>query len=340
MPIKFTPSPDLRLVRKPRTTDEQLAAVMNQSIQAIVDNLQLAANTLTQLTQQVSGIDQSVGSIETSYNTQLTALQTAQSNASPILATSLTRNNSVNSLVTQNNSAVAKISAASAALTAANNNLISVQANAQPYRPFLQAIAALNRPNNTMTGTNGAGAVVALFSSGQSFTIEMAEFTLDRTSTANGGSIAIGSFVTNPINTKGFVNTRNQFGLEEVTLNNNTNTITVPCTGGNCLYYVFSVSSFCGIGGGNSRVVLDGTAIATGSAVQSIAGRSNAAEDFNQHSAAFGTFTVGSASPTLALEAIAQAVHPTTAAAAIGRSVGGGVERYSTVLLLRRRILS
>lgn len=339
MPVKFTPSPDLRLVRIPRTTDEQLAAVFNQTIQAIVDNLQLTANTLAQLNQQVSGIDQNVGSIETSYSTQLTALENAQSSASPVLATSLTRNNSVNNLVTQNNNAVAKVAAANTALTTANNNLTSVQANAQPYRPFLQAIAALNRPNNTMTGTNAAGAVVALFSSGQSFTMEMAEFSLDRASTANGGSIAIGSFVTNPLNTKGFVNTRNQFGLEEVTLNSNTNTITVPCTGGNCLYYVFSLSSFCGIGGGNSRLTLDGTPIATGSALQSIAGR-NAAEDFNQHSTGFGTFTVGSASPTLALEAIAQAVHPTLSSAALGRSVGGGVERYSSLILLRRRILS
>lgn len=339
MPTKFVPSPDLSLVRKPRTTDEQLAAVMNQSVQAIVDNLQLAANTLTQLTQQVSGIDQDITNIETSYNTQLTQLETAQTNASPILATSLTRNDSVNNLVTQNNNAVAKISAANTALTAAETNLKSVQTNAQPYKPFLKAVGDLNRPNNTMTGTNSTGVVVSLFSSGQSFTIEMAEFSLDRASTANGGSIAIGSFAINPINTKGFVNARNQFGLEEVTLDTNTNTITVPCTGGNCLYYVFSLSSFCGIGGGNSRVVLDGTPIAIGSAVQSIAGRSIAAEDFNQHSVGFGTFTVGSASPTLALEAIAQAVHPSLAAAAIGRSVGGGVERYSSLVLLRRRIL-
>lgn len=336
---KFTPNPDLSLVRKPVTTDQQLASVFNQSIQAIVNNLQLAANVLAQLIQQTAGITSNVDNIESSYNSQLAALQTAQSNASPILATALTRTNSVNTLVTANNNAVNKITAANTALTAANNNLNSVQVNAQPFKPILQAISALNRPNNSMLGTNGSGTVVWLFSSGQSFTMEIAEFTLDRASGTNGGSIAIGSFVTNPINTKGFVNARNQFGLEEITLNTSTNTITVPCTGGNCLYYVFAISNFCGIGGGNSRVVLDGSPVANGSTVQSIAGRSNASEDFNQQSVSFGSFSVGSASPGLALEAIAQAVHPSLASAAIGRSVGGSVERYSTLLLLRRRSL-
>lgn len=337
MPDKFTPSPDLSLVRKLRTTDEQLAAVFNQSMQAIVNNLQLAQNTLTQLSQQIAGIGASVSGIETSYNTQLTELQAAQSNASPAIGTSATRVNSVNSLNSTNNSAVAKITAANTALTSANNNLTSVATNAQPYRAFLNALAGLNRPNNVMYGTNGAGAAIALFSSGQSFTIEMAEFTLDRASGANGGSLVTANYATVPINTKGFVNARNQFGLEEITLSNNL--ITVPCNGGNCLYYAFYLSSFCGVGGGNTRLVLDASPISNGSAVQSIAGRSNAAEDFNQVSIGFASFTVGSNSPALSVEAITQAVHPNLAAAALGRAVGGGIERFAKVLLLRRRIL-
>lgn len=336
MPDKFTPSPDLSLVRKPRTTDEQLAAVFNQSMQAIVNNLQLAQNMLTQLSQQIAGIGASVSAIESSYNTQLTQLQTAQSSASPAIGTSATRVSSVNSLNTTNNSAVAKITAANTALSSANNNLTSVAANAQPYRVFLSALAGLNRPNNVMYGTNNAGSVIALFSSGQSFTLEMAEFTLDRASGTSGGSLVAANYATVPINTKGFVNARNQFGLEEITLNNNL--ITVPCTGGNCLYYAFYLSSFCGVAGGNTRLMLDTSAIGSGSAVQSIVGRSNSAEDFNQLSLGFASFTVGSNSPTLSVEAIAQAVHPSLAAA-LGRAVGGGIERFAKVLLLRRRIL-
>lgn len=335
----FTPSARPANVRKLATTDEQLASVFNQSWQGIVDYLQYNANNLAQLTQQIAGISDSVTAIENNYNSQLSALQAAQSNAAPILATSTQRNSSVNTLNTSNNSAAAKIAAANTALTAANTNLTNVQNNAQPFDPFLNAIAALNRPINSMLGTNGAGSVVWYSSSGQSFTIEMASVSLDRSSTANAGGLATGVFSIVPINTEGFINARNQFGLEEINLDTNTNSITVPCTGGNCLYYVFSLSSFCGIGGGNTKVTLDGSTVALGTTVQSIAGRSNAAEDFNQTSVAFGSFNVTTNSPELRIEAIPQAVHPNQASAALGRAVGGGVERYSSLLLLRRRIL-
>ncbi len=335
----FTPSARPANVRKLRTVDEQAVSVFNQSWQALIDYLQYNSNNLAQLTQQIAGISTSVTAIENNYNSQLASLQTAQSNASPILATSTQRNSSVNTLNSSNNSAASKVAAANTALTTANTNLTNVQNNAQAFDPFLNAIAALNRPVNSMFGTNSAGSTVLFSSSGQSFTIEMASITLDRASTANAGGLATGIFSTVPLNTEGFINARNQFGLEEINLDTNTGGVTVPCTGGNCLYYVFSLSNFCGIGGGNSKITLDGATVAIGTAAQSIAGRTNAAEDFNQTSAAFGVFNVTTNSPELKIEAITQAVHPSQASAALGRAVGGGVERYATLLLLRRRIL-
>jgi hypothetical protein len=335
----FIPSARPANVRKLTTTDEQLASVFNQSWQGLIDYLQYNANNVAQLTQQIASISDNVTTIENNYNSQLTALEDAQSAASPILATSTLRNSNVNTLNSSNSSATSKIAAANTALTTANTNLTSVQNNSQPFDSFLNAIAALNRPINSMFGTNLAGSAVLFSSSGQSFTIEMASARLDRASAVDGGGLATGAFSTVPLNTEGFINTRNQFGLEEVNLDTTTGAIVVPCTGGNCLYYVFSLSSFCGIGGGNSKITLNGATVALGTTVQSISGRSNAAEDFNQTSAAFGAFAVTTNSPELRIEAIAQAVHPNQASAALGRSVGGGVERYSSLLLFRRRIL-
>jgi hypothetical protein len=335
----FTPRPDRSLVRRLRQTDEQLASVFNQSWQAIADNLQLGANILAEITQQVASITDTITTIENSYNTQLSALSTAQSAASPVLATSLQRNTEVNNLNTANTNAVNKTAAANTALTTANNNLSTVASEAQPYNALLNAIAQLGRPNNSMLGTSGTGGATWLLASGQSFTVEMGYVSLRRSAGTDGGTLAVGSFATIPLNTTGYMNARNQFGLVETSLNNNA--LTLPCTGGDCKYYVWSLANFCGIGGANSRLTLDSALISGGGAVQSIAGRASASEDFNQVSAGFGAFSVGGSSPELRLDAIVQSSHPSSSGVALGRAVGSGSgsEEFASLLFLRRRIL-
>lgn len=337
----YTPNPDRSLVRRLQPTDEQRASVFNQSYQAIVDYLQLASNTLSQLVEQVAAINVSVTNLQNNYNAEASAFATAQSAASTRLATATAQNATVTSNDTAYDAAVDKIAIGNTRLTNSETNFNSVSALAQPYNAFLTAIGGLTRPANSIFTVNGAGSVGWQASVGQSFIMEMGYICLDRSLGVLGGNSAVGAQSTVPVNTKVFVNMRNAIGLEEVTLNTSNNTITVPCTGGNCTYYVFSLATFCGIGGGNSRLMLDTTVVANGSTVQSIAGQSTEANDFNQTSSGFGRFTVGSSSPQLRLESLVQANHPTVLGAALGRPVGGNstLERYASLLLLRRRML-
>lgn len=333
----FTPRPDRSLVRRLTTVDEQLASVFNQSWQAITDNLQLIANVAAELTQQTAAIDVNVTALENSYNTQLASLQSAQSAASPVLATSNQRNSEVNSINNNFNTANNKTAVANVALTAAETNLNAVAVEAQPYNVLLNAIAQLTRPNNSMLGTNASGTLGWLVASGQSFTLEMGYVSLRRSASTDGGSIAPGNFVTVPLNTKGFMNARNQWGLVETDLSNNA--VILPCTGGNCRYYFWGLSTVCGVGSANTRARTDSTIVSGGSSVQSISGRSSASEDFNQFSTIFSAFNVGASQVELRLDAIAQNSHPNVAGAALGRGLDAGSADFASILLLRRRIL-
>lgn len=340
--MTFTPYPDRSLVRRLQNTDEQLSSIFNQSWQALIDNLQLAANTLSQLTQQVNNIDASVNTIQSTYNAQLSALQTAQNDAAPIVALSAQRIATALSYSQDVNTAVAKTSNANSALTTANTNLTAVSENAQPFNNFLTSIAGMgSRPNNAIILVNPSGALSWQSSIGQSFTMEMASVSLDRTLGTLGGTSPAGSNNLVPINTRAYINARNFFGLEEVVLNTSNNTVTVPCTGGDCVYYVFSLATFCGVGGATSRVTLDNALVCQGTAIQSIAGQSVEANDFNQASVGFARFTVGSTSPLLRLESLVQSNHPSALSAALGRPFGSAsnLERYASMVLLRRRML-
>lgn len=330
----FTPRPDRSLVRALTIGDEQLAAIFNQSWQAIADNLQLVTNNLIQLEQQATAIAATVTSIETSFSTQQNQLATAQSAASPSLAASLQRNSDTNTLNTANSTATSKISAANAALSAAEVNLNAIANNAQPYNILLQAISGLSRPNNSMLGTTDAGVMGWTLASGQSFTIEMGYFALRPAVSTNGGSLLSGSPQQVPIAFSGFSNCRNQFGLVETSLDGNT--IVLPCTGGNCRYYIFSLASFSGIASANSQLRADGAVLSVGSAVQSVPGRSTLAENFNQVSAAFAPLNV-SGSSRLSLEGWVQSPNAAIPSAGLGIGLAGFSADASSVLFFRRR---
>ncbi len=337
----FTPRSNYSLARKLRDTDEQLASVFNQTWQAIADQLQLIGDISTQIEQQITTIESAVTNIENSFSTQQNSLQAAQNTANPVLVTSFQTNTSANTLNNNNTSAVSKISTANGLLTAAETNLTAISENALPYNPFLSAVAASTRNSNSMLTINSTAAINWRVSSGQSFTYEMASVSCRQNVTVPGGTLTPNNFNTVQINTEGYINARNIIGLEEVDLNFNSYGLKVPCTGGNCKYYVFSFSTFCGVGSGNSRIMLGSDQVAIGSAVQSIAGRSVAGEDFNQVSTGFGTFNVTTAAPELRLEAIAQAAHPSSADSSLGRPVGNssGGELYASMVVLRRRFL-
>lgn len=333
----FTPRPDRSLVRALTTADEQLASVFNQSWQAIADNLQLILNNLTDLEQQRASIEATVSSIESSFSSQQAQLQAVQSAASPVLASSLQRNSEANSLNTANSAATAKTAAANTALTAAETNLNAVASNAMPFSPLLNAIAQLTRPNNSMLGTNASGALGWLVASGQSFTLEMGYVSLRRSASTDGGSFAPGNFAPVPLNTKGFMNARNQWGLVETDLINNA--VILPCTGGNCRYYFWGLTTVCGVSSANTRARADNTVVSGGSSVQSISGRSSASEDFNQFSTIFSAFNVGATQVELRLEAIVQNGHPNLAGATLGRELDAGSADFASILFVRRRIL-
>lgn len=332
----FTPRPDRSLVRALTTADEQLASVLNQSWQAIADNLQLILNNLTDLEQQRASIESVVTSIETSFSSQQSQLQSAQSAASPVLAASLQRNSEANSLNTANSAATAKTAAANIALTAAETNLNAVASNAMPFSLLLQAISGLNRPNNSMLGTNGAGAVAWFAASGQSFTVEMGYVALRTTVGNNGGSIAAGAGVQIAIATSGYSNCRNQWGLVETSLDGNT--LVLPCTGGNCRYYMFGWATFSGIASANSRLRGDGASLSPGASVQSIAGRSTAAENFNQVSGVFAPLNVSGESRVI-LEGWVQTANTAIPSAGLGIGLGGGSSDVAGILFFRRRFL-
>lgn len=333
----FTPRPDRSLVRRLQSTDEQLASVFNQSWQAIADNLQLIFNNLSTLQQQATAIAETVTLIENSFSSQQSQLASAQASASPALATSLQRNSEANSLISANNAATAKTGAANIALTAASDNLNSVATNAQPYNALLNAIAGMSRPANSMLGTGAGGATAWFAASGQSFTVEMAYFAMRTPPSNNGGAITAGSAQQIPIATAGFSNCRNQFGLTETGLDGNT--LTLPCTGGNCRYYLFGWSTISGIGSANSILRADGVVIGTGTAVQSIAGRSAMAENFNQNSISFAPLNVGSSGARVILQGWVASGNPAIPTAALGINGAGGSSDGAGVLLLRRRIL-
>lgn len=333
----FTPRPDRSLVRRLVTADEQLASVFNQSWQAIADNLQLIANVAAELTQQTAAIDVSITALENSYNAQLAGLQSAQSAASPVLATSAQRNSEVNALNNSFNTANNKTAAANVALTATETNLNAVAADAQPYNVLLNAIAQLTRPNNSMLGTTASGTLGWLVASGQSFTLEMGYVSLRRSASIDGGSIAPGNFATVPLNTKGFMNARNQWGLVETDLSNNA--VILPCTGGNCRYYFWGLTTVCGVTSANTRARADSIVVSGSSSVQSISGRSSASEDFNQFSTIFSAFNVGATQQELRLDAIAQNSHPNLAGAALGRGLDAGSADFASILFVRRRVL-
>jgi hypothetical protein len=341
MPTNFTPRSNYSLARKFRDTDEQLASVFNQTWQAIADQLQLLGNTSAQIEQQINVINNAVVSIETSFSTQQTNLQAVQNTANPILVTSFQTNTTANTLNTSNSSAVAKIATANALLTTADTNLTAVSADALPYNAFLSAVASSTKNSGSMLTINSTGSINWRVSSGQSFTYEMASVSCRRNVTLPGGNLTPNNFNTAQMNTEGYINCRNIIGLEEVDLNFSSYGLKVPCTGGNCRYYVFSFGTFCGISGGNTRIMLGSDQVAIGSAVQSIAGRSAAGEDFNQGSTGFGVFVVTTAAPELRLEAIASATHPNNADASLGRPVGNssGGELYASLVVLRRRFL-
>lgn len=332
----FTPRPDRSLARALTTADEQLASVFNQSWQAIADNLQLIFNNLTDLEQQRASIDSIVSSIETSFSSQQAQLQSAQSAASPVLAASLQRNSEANNLNTANSASTAKTAAANTALSAAETNLNAVANNAMPFSPLLSAIAQLGRPNNSMLGTNGVGAIGWFAASGQSFTVEMGYVALRVPAGGNGGSIAAGSGQQIPIATSGYMNARNQWGLVETSLDGNT--LVLPCTGGSCRYYVFGHVTFSGIASANSRLRGDGASLSPGVAVQSIAGRSNASENFNQASVVFASLDVSSESRVI-LEGWVQAANTAIPSGGLGIAVGGGSADVAGVLFFRRRFL-
>jgi hypothetical protein len=332
----FTPRPDRSLVRALTTADEQLAGIFNQSWQAIADNSQLIINNLAGLEQQATAIEQIIASIETSFSTQQNQLATAQSAANPVLAASLQRNSEANSLATANSAANNKVATASTNLTAAETNLNSIALNAQPYSPLLQSIAGLSRPNNSMLGTNGAGAVGWFVASGQSFTIEMAYFALRTPANSNSGAIASGSGQQLPIATAGYSNCRNQFGLIETALDGNT--IVLPCTGGNCRYYMFGWATFSGVVSANTRIRGDGATLSNGTTVQAIAGRSAIGENFNQTSTIFAPLNVSSEARVI-IEGWVQNPNSQIPTAALGFGSAGGNSDAAGVLLLRRRIL-
>lgn len=330
----FTPRPDRSLVRALTTGDEQLAGIFNQCWQAISDNLQVVTNNLIQLEQQANAIAATATSIENSFTTQQSALNAAQSSASPVIATSLQRNSDINTQNTANSTATGKISAANTALSAAEINLNSISGNAQPYNPLLQSISGMTRPNNSMLGTDGIGNTNWVTSTGQSFIVEFGYFAMRPSSGANGGAITSGSSQTVPINYSGFSNCRNQYGLVETSLD--TNTVVLPCTGGNCRYYIFSLAAFSGVASANTQLKADGAVISVGSVVQSISGRSTLAENFNQDSSAFAPLNVTSQS-RVTLEAVTQSANTAIPSAALGIGLASGLADHSSVLFFRRR---
>lgn len=331
----FTPRPDRSLVRVLRTTDEQLASVLNQAWQAIADNLQLATNNLGQLEQQATAIAATLTSIENSFNSQQSQLQSAQNSASPVLATSLQRNSDANTLVTANSAAVAKTTAANTALTAAETNLNAIATFAQPFNSLLQSISGMARPNNSMLGTNAGGATTWILASGQSFTIEFGYFAQRVSSATNGGALGSGSGQQILIASALFSNARNQWGIIETSLDGNT--LVLPCTGGNCRYYFFGLATFSGVGSINSRFVADGASLGGGLSIQSVPGRAAVAENFNQVSVSFAALNV-TGQALVSLQGWIQTPNTLIPSAGLGIGLNTGSQAdLASVLFFRRR---